>query len=551
MEAQSILLAVLGVLFFPILVCTVLVLILASSGQSLGLRRLGLNILIKIFEFVSKKIKDVEFEEDDVTDRCLIDRSLDADNAQPSCQVTEPEKKTFYVGEDDDNAVGSASSNDNASSMPSSPALSSMRRHQRTGSDQSNGGGPSVASPQIIARGHYNPSEFAETVLSDIYQQRLAPPEAKLPRVKSLTTLKRDFHLSDALTFAKSGVEAIIEDQVTSSFRAEELSTWNLLTRTNQNYQFRSKRLCALWGLGFFLRYFILFPFRLILAVIGLGFLVVVTAIIGYLPSGRLKQILNRYFSLMSYRILSRCFSAIVTYHNREYMAKSSGICVANHTTPIDVVVLSCDNCYAMVGQRHGGFLGVVQRALNRATDHIWFERSQVHDRMAVSRRLQEHVEDPEKLPILIFPEGTCINNTSVMMFKKGSFEVGGRIHPVAIKYHPEFGDAFWNSSEQSMVTYLIMMMTSWAIVCDVWYLPEMVRGDDEDAISFANRVKREICRQGGLVDLDWDGMLKRQKPKAALLAQAQEEISRTFSHQLDLNEMADKNKNSTSFKQD
>ena len=29
------------------------------------------------------------------------------------------------------------------------------------------------------------------------------------------------------------------------------------------------------------------------------------------------------------------------------------------------------------------------------------------------------------KMPILIFPEGTCINNTSVMQFKKGSFEVG------------------------------------------------------------------------------------------------------------------------------
>lgn len=33
-------------------------------------------------------------------------------------------------------------------------------------------------------------------------------------------------------------------------------------------------------------------------------------------------------------------------------------------------------------------------------------------------------MNDPNKLPILIFPEGTCINNTSVMMFKKGSFEV-------------------------------------------------------------------------------------------------------------------------------
>lgn len=29
---------------------------------------------------------------------------------------------------------------------------------------------------------------------------------------------------------------------------------------------------------------------------------------------------------------------------------------------------------------------------------------------------------------------GTCINNTSVMMFKKGSFEIGATIYPVAIK---------------------------------------------------------------------------------------------------------------------
>lgn len=36
--------------------------------------------------------------------------------------------------------------------------------------------------------------------------------------------------------------------------------------------------------------------------------------------------------------------------------------------------------------------------------------------------------------PILVFPEGTCINNTSVMQFKKGSFEVGSVIFPVAIK---------------------------------------------------------------------------------------------------------------------
>ena len=91
-----------------------------------------------------------------------------------------------------------------------------------------------------------------------------------------------------------------------------------------------------------------------------------------------------------------------------------------------------------------------------------------------MARRLREHVEDPTKLPILIFPEGTCINNTVVMQFKKGSFEVGGVIYPVAIKYDPKFGDAFWNSSRHSIVQYLLRMMTSWAIVVDVWYLPPM-----------------------------------------------------------------------------
>lgn len=86
-------------------------------------------------------------------------------------------------------------------------------------------------------------------------------------------------------------------------------------------------------------------------------------------------------------------------------------------------------------------------------------------------------------------------------MFKKGSFEIGGTIYPVAIKviqsspgvlsshisvvfwlihftslfqYDPKFGDAFWNSSKYSMVSYLLRMMTSWALVCNVWYLPPM-----------------------------------------------------------------------------
>lgn len=99
-----------------------------------------------------------------------------------------------------------------------------------------------------------------------------------------------------------------------------------------------------------------------------------------------------------------------------------------------DVAILACDNCYALVGQKQGGFLGVLQSALTRASNHIWFDRFEIKDKRLVVERLRSYVNDPYNLPILIFPEGTCINNSAVMMFKKGSFEIASIVYPVAIK---------------------------------------------------------------------------------------------------------------------
>ncbi|KYN06403.1 Glycerol-3-phosphate acyltransferase 3 [Cyphomyrmex costatus] len=420
---------------------------------------------------------------------------------------------------------------------------------------------------------------------------------------------------TSCLDYIRAGVEAIIEDEVTSRFEAEELKNWNLLTRTNRHYEFISWKLTFIWIFGFVMRYCFLLPLRIFICFVGVLYLVFVTFLIGFLPNGRIKLWANNQGSLIAFRIISRSMSSMITIHNPEYKPKNGGvcvsnhtstidacilstqttfslkfvtnvtevivmwltvctavvgyvpegsfkrwlnykvsimcfavlssalssvitynnpenrpvrgICVANHTSPIDVLVLMCDNCYSLIGQRHGGFLGLLQRALARASPHIWFERSEVKDREAVAIRLKKHVSDPTNPPILIFPEGTCINNTSVMQFKKGSFEVDSIVYPVAIKYDPRFGDAFWNSSRYSMLQYLYMMMSSWAIVCDVWYLPPMHRKEGESAIDFANRVKSVIARQGGLVDLQWDGQLKRMKPKKEWREKQQEEFSK------------------------
>jgi glycerol-3-phosphate O-acyltransferase 3/4 len=301
------------------------------------------------------------------------------------------------------------------------------------------------------------------------------------------------------------------------------MAVWNLLTRTQQQHELFSLRVTLLWFIGFLVRYFILFPFRLCLFFLAIFWISTSIIFLKYVPSHNAKLRFGFYINIVLHRILSRVFSAIITYHNTEYRAKSSSICVANHTSPIDVIILSTDNGYSMIGQKHGGFFGLVQKTFSKTANHIWFERSEAKDRHMVAEKMREHIKNEHNLPILIFPEGTCINNTSVMMFKKGCFEIGeALIYPVAIKYDNRFGDAFWNSTKHQLFQYLILMMTSWAIVVDVYYLPPMKIDKNELSVDFARRVKSAIAKQGGFVDLEWDGGLKRSLPKADFRAEEQ-----------------------------
>ena len=339
---------------------------------------------------------------------------------------------------------------------------------------------------------------------------------------------KKPFELGDVIEFVHRGLETIIDDNVTKRFTTEELTVWNLLSRTNQQYEYVSVRVTVLWLLGFILRYCILFPSRLILFIFACSYTFVSTFLIGMVDvDPAFKRWLNHHASIILHRILSRVFSAIITFHDKHNRAQPGSICVANHTSPIDVIILSTDNCYSMIGQAHGGFTGMMQRAFSRAAKHIWFDRTDTRDRNYVAKRMRDHVNDKTNMPILIFPEGTCINNTSVMMFKKGCFEIETTIYPVAIKYDMRFGDAFWNSSKHTMLESLILMMTSWCIVVDVFYLEPMMKRDDEDASQFAQRVKSAIAKKGSFVDLNWDGMLKRTAPKLDLMYEQQHKYVR------------------------
>ncbi|KAF8383564.1 acl-4 [Pristionchus pacificus] len=481
-------------LFPPVAMVVVVVVLLATLGKSLGLRERYVATLIWIFEWGARQIKTTA-----KLKRAESHAPLDID-----IESSEEEEEEEM---DEDETERSTARSDGYES-------SSLGRQRRNSANSVSSRASSVCS---LRRRHGS----GNNIIRRDTQLNLEDDDDDLCR-EILPVTSRGW----AVIGDSNGIEAIIEDEVTSRFEAEQLMTWNMLTRTSTRFfQFVNWKLTALYMAGFIFRYACLLPMRVTLFIIGLVFMLVSTAIVGVFPDGALKKALNHKAMLTCHRILSRSISAVVYFHDEQYKSSSHGIAVANHTSPMDVMVLSTDNVYALIGQSHGGLLGLMQRALSRASAHIWFDRSEAKDRSAVSKLLKEHVSDPDKLPILIFPEGTCINNTSVMMFKKGSFEVGATIYPIAMKYDSRFGDPFWNSSEQSWGEYILRMMTSWAIICHVWYLPPMTRLEDEEAVDFANRVKKVIAARGGLVDLEWDGMLKRCKVPPKLVAKQQEKF--------------------------
>ncbi|KAL9329032.1 hypothetical protein ACSQ67_004035 [Phaseolus vulgaris] len=55
--------------------------------------------------------------------------------------------------------------------------------------------------------------------------------------------------------------------------------------------------------------------------------------------------------------------------------------------------------------------------------------------------------------------------------------------------------------------------MTSWAVVCDVWYLEPHNLKPGETSIEFAERVRDIISHRAGLKKAPWDGYLKYSRP--------------------------------------
>ncbi|KAI9026161.1 hypothetical protein DFJ74DRAFT_28971 [Hyaloraphidium curvatum] len=337
------------------------------------------------------------------------------------------------------------------------------------------------------------PAVFGRDTVSELH--------STIERSHTRTQASPVFALEDGLAFMSFAAQAIVQDQFTACFQPKPrrwVDRW-------------TPDLPLVVG-SWIIRYVILFPWRMII-LLGhtlLFFLMLPFVLLAGSKAG------ERWLFTFYCKGFVRSFGSSIRFHGEKPLLKNRpSLFVSNHTSFIDFLVLSSHEFpHAVIMQKQGGLMGWFQKYILRLNGSLVFERKIKNDRIALVKKMREHVYDPGRSPLLIFPEGTCVSNEATVLFHKGAFEYDGAyVCPVAIKYDKTRLDPYWHTREQTFVSHILYLMTRWGLDADVWYLPPTTRRANESVTDFAYRVKTDISNRAGLKNLSWDGYMKHGGP--------------------------------------
>ncbi|KAI8061916.1 hypothetical protein BDF21DRAFT_132235 [Thamnidium elegans] len=201
-----------------------------------------------------------------------------------------------------------------------------------------------------------------------------------------------------------------------------------------------------------------------------------------------------------------------VNYIGKKPELNEPHVFVANHTSYLDYILLSANKFpHAVVMARHGGALGFLQNNGLNYLHSLTFDRANITERKELSQSLKKHVEssDTWKNPMIIFPEGTCVNNKFAIRFQKGAFELGVKVCPVGIKYDRYFGDPYWDTRKGFMY-YAYYRMTRWMTPVNIVYCEPELPNKQEEPTQYSDRVKDVIATAIGIENVNFNGMAKR-----------------------------------------
>ncbi|KAM9838365.1 lysophosphatidylcholine acyltransferase 1 isoform 2-T2 [Aulostomus maculatus] len=123
-----------------------------------------------------------------------------------------------------------------------------------------------------------------------------------------------------------------------------------------------------------------------------------------------------------------------------------------------------------------------------------------------IKRRAQSGGEWPQ---IMIFPEGTCTNRSSLILFKAGAFIPGLPVQPVVLRYPNKLDTVTWTWQGPGAFKILWLTLCQPHNPIEIEYLPIYTPSDEEkeNPALFANNVRKLMAKalEVPLVDLSFD----------------------------------------------
>ncbi|XP_063704083.1 lysophosphatidylcholine acyltransferase isoform X2 [Culicoides brevitarsis] len=176
---------------------------------------------------------------------------------------------------------------------------------------------------------------------------------------------------------------------------------------------------------------------------------------------------------------------------------------VAPHSSFLDAIIIHvCEYSSPLARDNDQTFGKLIDY-----TQPIYVCREDPDSRHNTIKEINERANSKEDWSqILIFPEGTCTNRTSLIQFKPGAFYPGVPVQPVCVRYPNKTDTVTWTWDGPDVITLLWRTLTQMHTYCEIEFLPVYTPNEEEkkDARLFARNVQAVMAKSLGVPISDY-----------------------------------------------
>ncbi|XP_037120696.1 lysophosphatidylcholine acyltransferase 1 [Syngnathus acus] len=183
-------------------------------------------------------------------------------------------------------------------------------------------------------------------------------------------------------------------------------------------------------------------------------------------------------------------------------------ITVAPHSSYFDAIPITRTMC-SIVTKLESGSLPIWGTLIKYIRPVFVFRSDQDSRKQSVEEIKRRACSGGEWPQIMIFPEGTCTNRTSLILFKAGAFIPGLPVQPVVLRYQNKLDTISWTWRGPGAFKILWLTLCQPHNPMEIEFLPVYTPSDEEkeNPTLFANNVRKLMAKalEVPLTDLSFE----------------------------------------------